>query len=288
MPKKVAMIILLCVALTIGGIVFMLPMIEGMKYRNDELKSCSVSTGGGMLGGYSSATLRKDKDGNATLVIVTRKTHADREITTTYNIDPTELSTIAGMVNDYDLFAASKRPLNGIQVLDGDTTSLSFDYSKGYFNISQEQDLNKKMSEGFHKVKDYLYSLANGEGVISIEPQKAMLYLRSGYTEQFIVEDAFDGRLDILNEEHEVAPYHDIGITLVKTQDIHVDDATPITNSNAGTIVYVPSTKEIVILCEDYAFDEQVYQLAHLEDYEVPYATPLIKEMEGTYRLYLN
>ena len=43
------------------------------------LKNCSVSTGGGMLGGHWGAYLRTDEAGNAILQIKERETHADRE-----------------------------------------------------------------------------------------------------------------------------------------------------------------------------------------------------------------
>ena len=138
--KKVLAAVLL-IALIAGGVVVMLPTIEGMKFKNDELESCSVSTGGGMLGGNSGAYLSRDNDGNAVLEIRKRETHADREITTTYKVDNAAFDHIRGIVVKCDLYAASKKGYSEFQALDADTTTLHFSFSEGSVRISDEQEL---------------------------------------------------------------------------------------------------------------------------------------------------
>ena len=62
---KKAIIIIICavvgVLLTVGGVIAVFSILNRQQVRNDELKSCSVSTGGGMLGGYSYSQLKNRK-----------------------------------------------------------------------------------------------------------------------------------------------------------------------------------------------------------------------------------
>ena len=258
------------------------------KYKDDELRSCSVSTGGGMLGGCSQASLRINKDGSATYAVSQKETHADREVTTVYSADPHALERVREIVNEYDLYAASKRKYSDMQVMDGETTSISFTYSTGSFRISENQILSAKMREGFREFISYMNSLAQGEGVTTVEAQTATLYLRSGYTLRFIVEDVFDGRLDgILSEEREVSSFGESGIILRAADSLDVSGAEPVQSAGAGTIVYDGGSGGIIILYKDYDFGHGVYILARLDDY-IDSACPLIEQMEGPYRLYLN
>ncbi len=286
--KKI-LLLLLGILFIAGGVYMILPTIAGLRFRNDELESCSVSTGGGMLGGYSSATLKRDPEGNAVLVVKGKETHADREVTTTYQADPAAFDKIREMVVKYDLYAASRRKLSPMQVLDGDTTHLSFDYSKGYFSVSGEQMMNRNMRTGFNEVRNYLYSLAGGEGIRTVEPQTAMLYLKSGYTLRFIVEDPFDGILDdILGEEHEVCRFGQDGIFLAPVpESFDVSGAEAQKTVQAGSIVYDREEGGIILLYKDHEFEQNCYLLAHLDGY-INSAVPLIEEMEGEYRMYLN
>ena len=85
--KKLLMI--LAGILVAGGIGFMVfRIVDNMKFKNDELNSCYYSVGGGMLGGSSSVSLRKEKDGRTTLTVKHKETHEDREESTVYEADP--------------------------------------------------------------------------------------------------------------------------------------------------------------------------------------------------------
>ena len=285
---KKLLIALLCIAL-IGGCVFMMiSAVSAKKYAHDELESCEVSTGGGMLGGSSSVRLSKGEDGSVVLLVREKETHADREITTVYQASEAALAHVRELVNDYDLYRASKRPLSKMRALDADTTSIWFDFASGYFRVSEEQVLSSKMRDGFRHVADYLSSLAVGEGVTTKEAQRAVLYLKSGYTLQFVVEDAFDSKLDsILNEEHETAKFKDCGIVLCKGETPDTSAAEPVGSAKAGDIVFSPEDERILVLYADTTFESPVYVLARLDGY-VSSACPLIAEMQGEYRLHLN
>ena len=59
-----------------GGIIAMFPYIEELQLKGEVLRSCSVSTGGGMLGGYTNYYLKRQKDGTVTLTVTGKETHA--------------------------------------------------------------------------------------------------------------------------------------------------------------------------------------------------------------------
>lgn len=280
-------IILIAAAVTIGIGALVIVLLLNGKYKHAELKSCSVSTGGGMLGGYQSVTLKKS-DGSTVLIVTGRETHADREITTTYSVDPGALDRVREIVNRYDLYGASKRPYSRYEVMDGESTTARFSYENGGFSVSDNQSLTRKMREGMSEVQRYLGSLAQGEGVTTVEPQTAMLYLNSGYTLSFFVADAFDGRLDeILSEETEVSAYSDCGIVLQTVSGLDVSDAQSETEASAGAIVYEQNSGQIILLYDAHTFNTPIFLLAEIE-YGYSTTWPLIQEMEGPYRLYFN
>ena len=290
--KKVilAVLIILVIGVIIaGGVFIMIPKIGGMKLKNDELRSCSVSTGGGMLGGYSTLTLTRNENGEAILEVRSKETHADREVTTVYQVEEGAFDQLKEIAIRSDLYAASKRKYSPLQVLDGDTTTLWFSFAEASFSISDQQMMNKKMQQGFDDAERFLRSLAKGEGVTTLAQQEAWLYLRSGYTLCFLVEDAFDGKLEtILSEEHEMAPFGDAGIVLADGtavgQDLDLSGAEPAEAAYAGDIIYDSASGSIVILCEEYKNTEPIYILARLDHY-ADSAVPLIREMEGPYSL---
>ncbi len=252
------------------------------------LKNCSVSTGGGMLGGYRHVTFSIDRNGEATLEIAEKETHADREVRTVYRADPKAAEELAALAEAHDLRKASKQPYSDLVAYDAETTSVSFTFSDGYFSISENQILDENMTEGFDAVIRYLNALATGEGVRTLEPQCAYLYLRSGYTLQFLVEDAFDGKLDdILSVEREVFPFGEDGIVLCAGEQPDLSGAEPVDSAEGGTIVYDGESGQIVLLYADHTFDGGAWILARIDGY-AQYACPLIAEMEGPYRLYLN
>ena len=289
--KKV-WIIILCVAVGVAllatAIIVAVSVINRLRFRNDTLTKCTVSTGGGMLGGHRYVTLRQERDGSVTLSVSEQETHADRERTTTYAASAEALEEVKQLVLSHNLYGASKRPYSSMRVLDGDTTSITFDFASDDFRVSEEQIMSVRMAQGFREVIAYLNALAVGEGVASIEPQRALLYLKSGYTLQFVVEDAFDSKLDaVLSEEREVSPFFDCGVILAEGVELAVDGAEATNKVEAGSIVYDPQGRQIVVFYQNEVFDHDVYVAARLDGY-VDSACPLIAEMEGPYRLYLN
>ena len=288
--RKKIIIIILIISIIAGGALIMFLFFHRPALKKDTLRSCRVYTGGGMLGGYQETAISRNKDGSVTLTTRSKQEHSMREVTTVYKVDPEVLDHIRDLVVDYNLYGASKRPYGDEYVLDGDTTSIAFSFSTESFSISemQLQRSTAKMKAGFNEFVQYMHSLEKGEGVTTVEPQSAMLYLKSGYTLHFVVEDVFDGRLDgILSEEWEVSPYRENGIVLHAGSAPDLTGAEPVESAPAGSIIYDPESGEIAVLYADYQSARPFYLLAGLEPYTQT-AFPLIREMEGAYRLFLN
>lgn len=261
------------------------------KFKNDRLLGCTVSTGGGSLGGHWTVKVRRGDADDGRLTIEKRETHADRQVTTEYPVPAEVFTTLAEMANKYHMYAASKRRMSDMQILDGDTTTIRFYYTKGDFRVYQLQKLDRTMSTGFREIRDYMNLLPldkTVEGVTTVEPQTATLHLRSGYTLQFNVEPVFDGRLnDILGEEHESARFEQSGIILCSGVTPNLTGASAVSGASACSIVYEADSKSIILLYEDRSFSGPVYLLAVCES-DAKSAGPLIAEMEGPYALWLN
>lgn len=277
----------------------------GHKFREDEFVSCSVSTGGGMTGGSRIVELRREKDGSVTLTVRGREWHYEREEKTVYPASEEAIAHVAEIVNKYSLYAASKRRMSNIEILDGDTTTVSFHFGKRYFSIRQLQRKWPSGRKGYMETIRYLNSLEQGEGVTTREPQHLRLLLH-GYNLFFNVEDAWDGKLDeVLSEDHEVSRFEDCGIVLCAGVELTVGGAgtadgsetvegtetagevQPVTTAEACDIVYAPASGSIILLYGEHAFSEPVYLLAKIDGYAKT-AAPLVEKMEGEYSFYIN
>jgi len=186
------------------------------------------------------------------------------------------------------MYAASRRGQSSLMIMDGDTTTLSFLFEKESFQVSETQRLSRKMAQGFGAIRTYMRSLESGEGVTAIEPQSARMTSVDGYTEIFIVESAFDGRLDeILSVERTVGREGDFGIVLCSGIAPELSGAVPSADAAAGSMVYDPQTGGIIVLYKEHSFAEPVYLLAKL-DHENSSAYKLLAQTEGERRLYFN
>ena len=266
----------------------------GHKFRADEFESCMVSTGGGMTGGYQSTELRREKDGSATLTERHKEWHYEREEKTVFPVSEETFAHVAELVNKYDLYTASKRRMSRIQILDGDTTTVSFHFGKRYFSIRQLQRKWPSARKGYREVIEYLNSIPHGEGVTTREKQRLRLLL-GGYNLMFTVEDAFDEKLDeiLCEDELEVSRYEDCGIVLYTGEAPenaeHVEAAKPVTVQTAAPcdLVYDPVGRSVIVLYAEHTFSEPVWLLAKHDGYAKT-AAPLVEKMNGKYRFYKN
>ena len=287
MIKKIG-IILLGILILVGGIFMVLQFMKQQKLKNSELESCFSSTGGGMDGGYSRATIKKEDDGSVTLTVINQQYHYTREETTVYQVDPKVLEDIKEIVLKYDLYGASKRPNSPVVAYDAPTSTIGFDFTEDYFSIGDYQVLSNKQNEGWHKFIEYLNSIERKDGVKTVAPQEAVLSMPTGYTFTFYVDEAFDGKLDdVLVESDEVKKYEDVGIVYKTVKDLDVSGGKESTLGEKCTFVYKKDTGEIILLYADTEFEEPVVLLAEL-DYKTESALPHFEQMEGTYYMRLN
>ena len=278
-----------------------LPRLFGHKFRADEFESCSVSTGGGMTGGFCNTELRREKDGRATVTVRHKEWHYEREEKTVYPASEEAFAHVAELVNRYGLYAASKRRMSRIRILDGDTTTVSFHFGKRYFSIRQLQRKWPSARKGYREVIDFLNSLPGGEGVTTREPQQLRL-LVDGYNLMYKVEDAFDGKLDAILCENELAVtrFEDCGIVLCTGEapervSVAADDAettetvelTTIQTAAPCDLVYDPASRNYIVLYAEHTFSKPVWLLAKHDGYAKS-AVPLVEKMQGKYSFYAN
>lgn len=133
------------------------------KFKKEDFLGCTISTGGGMLGGYHEISLKRKDDAAGTITFVEREMHNTPEETTVYPASEEVFIKTAELVEKYHLYAASRRKMSGIEILDGDTTTVRFYYRNGSFRIEEYQDINQTMSDGLQKVKKYLSGCAVAE-----------------------------------------------------------------------------------------------------------------------------
>ena len=261
----------------------------GHKFRADEFESCSVSTGGGMTGGFRDVTLRREKDGRATVTVRHKEWHYEREEKTVYPASEEAFAHVAELVNRYGLYAASKRRMSRIRILDGDTTTVSFHFGKRYFSLRQLQRKWPSARKGYTEVIEYLNSLPSGEGVTTREPQQLRL-LVDGYNLMFTVEDAFDEKLDAILCEDELAVTHfeDCGIVLYTGEaPERAGEPTTIQTAAPCSLVYDPASRSIILLYAEHTFSAPVWLLAKHDGYAKT-AAPLVEKTNGKYRFYKN
>lgn len=235
------------------------------KLKKENLVGAGYSRGGGMLGGHWSVYLRKDKSGGATLTVEEQDTHNSRKETTVYSVQVSALDELKNIILEYDLYGASKRPYSPIQALDADTDHYSCDFEKSDFSISGEQMFSKRHGEGLTKLRQYLYSLATGEGTRTIEPHELRFSL-DGYTITYLMEEgqAAEDVVD-LNDRYELTPYEESGRSVKLPQKISVEGLKQAEKLEKGTIVYYEPEDSLILVYADGEAREGMYYLGRLE-----------------------
>ena len=264
--------------------------IFGTKIKNRTLESVRYSFGGDMLGSYSSAELKLAGDGKATLVFESKKYHAGRMETTTYEVPAQELENVKALMLEYDQYAGSKRPRSKIQVMDAGTGTLSFDFTDGSdFSLSTDLDLTRKQSEGFAKIREYIYSLAKDRDPVSyVKEERQMSVSVNGYLEFFFIRDGVtEEDLELIGGEHQVNSYGDNGKAFSLEQKLDFSGLTElVTGGKPVTLAYSQPEDLVIIFYGDFQPMPGLYELGSMEK---AYTTTLdlLAGMEGTYNFFV-
>ncbi len=133
----------------------------GREYGHDTLgpalKRCTYSCGGGKPGGYIHMTISIEKDGTVRAKMDSRSRYDAPEIQRERELPKEALDKIAAMFDRGDLFHWAKTPWEKIDVLDGDTAEVSFDYADGsYASFYDNNELPKEALEAMEQVKEFL------------------------------------------------------------------------------------------------------------------------------------
>lgn len=288
MKKKLGIILIIIICL-IGGFLMLKPLFANQQLKNTKLRDCTYSCGGGMLGGHSSATIRRMEDGSVKYITKYAAAHYERIVTNTYEAKEEDLERIKNMSIDYKMLQASKKGLSPIQVLDGDTCTVSFWFEDGTsFSVSDTQNLSSTEMKHMNEIAKTLSEFAVGEPVTEIEKHEMRLIL-NGYQIGYLLEEtkATDQLIEELGE-----------FTFTKKEDYAQVIKFPISldftgleetkNVKAGDLGYNPTTNEVFFFYEDVELEDKIYLLGEME-YRYSSSFELLKNLEeGEYTIYLG
>ena len=136
----------------------------GCEYGHDTLgpalRSCSYSCGGGKPGACLDMKISMRKDGTV-LAEMDSRSRYDAPTTHCEAVVPKEkLDEIAALFDRGELFRWAKTKWNKIDVLDGDTVQVSFDYADGsYASLYDNNEMPKEVLEAMEKVQAFLWKL---------------------------------------------------------------------------------------------------------------------------------
>ena len=136
----------------------------GREYGHDTLgpalRRCSYSCGGGKPGAYLGMEISLQKNGTV-LAEMDSRSRYDAPTTHREVVVPKEkLDELAAMFDRGKLFHWAKTKWNKIDVLDGDTVEVSFDYADGsYASLYDNNEMPKEALEAMEKVQAFLWRL---------------------------------------------------------------------------------------------------------------------------------
>lgn len=264
-----------------GGIYMAIPIFKNREMKNSNLISCSYSVSGGMLGGISSSTIRKNSDGSVIYITKSAETHQDRIVTKTYKANDEDLEIIKKLIIDYNMYPMSKKGLSPFQVLDGDTSTLSIMFDNGLsFSISDNLNLSKTEMEKIIDVAKALSTLAKGEAIVEIE-NHVLALLIDGYQIAYIMIES-NATEQILEDsgQYEFNRYEDNAQSATLNKQIDVTDLNKTNKLVKGGLYYDNDNKQLIFVYEDFEYKQDVYQVGEIE-YNSDSAYELIRKMEN-------
>lgn len=288
MKKWIVAIILIAIAL-LGGVFIVFPAFKNQTLKNTNLVYCQYSVGGGMLGGFSSSTLEKKKDGTVQYVTKYAETHSDRIVTKTYTATEEDLQQVQDAIIQYNMYGASKKGQSPFIVMDGDTSHLQVRFDNGEsFSVSSDQNLSTTEAEHFRAIKQLLSSFAKGEPLVEIEPHEIALIL-DGYQIGYILADseATEALLEELGE-YPFADYKECAIYTTLPKALPTQTLTKPTAIEPGDVCYNPSTNQLFFFYKACPTSDDLYQLGGMENrYDSGFE--LLRNLEpGNYTIHLR
>ncbi len=261
---KILLIVLAAILLA-GGITM---LIFSLKYRNKTLDYVRYSSGGDMIGSYHSCKMSY-VDGEPVLTEESMEFHSARRVTTVYKISEEDFGNVKKLMLDYNMYLASKMPLSKHIVLDGATSSISFDFEESVdgFSVSDNQALTNRQSKGFRAIRDYMFDLTDKtEGVTTVEKMYAFIYTDTLRLKYLVSEDIDDNYLYVFFSEADIKTdddgnrYYDVNNDYYDMSEVKTTDHEP-----AGSLVYIPDEERVIMAEKDMDL-KGVYVIASLDD----------------------
>lgn len=264
--KSKIIILVLILALTIGGFFMLKPIFKNNSLKKQELNSVRYTVGGGMLGGLSRSSLEKQKDGSIKYITEYAETHSDRIVTRIYNASIHDLNNIKDLIIKYNLYRASKKPLSKIQVLDGDTSTLTVSFDDEYFSVSDTQAISTNDFKHIQEIVQLMASCAKGEYIEEIENHILALYV-GGYQVAYEMENSIAVEQLLENEgQYPTDDYQSVGKYMIIDKEFDFSDCSSIKDIKAGNLCFDDINKRLIFFYEDVVLDDELYYLGHLEN----------------------
>ncbi len=254
------------------------------KFKDKKLTSCCYSSGGSMQGEMEVVRLSKNRDGIVTVTTEKAAYHNDRIVTRVYQADEKALEELRDYANRERLYSISKKPASKFQVLDGATNSVTFTY-EGWesFAISSTQELSRSDREKKSHVRDYLYSLCQGEYEESIEPHVIAVSV-AGYNVGYkLIESPLSDQLTEQCGLKLFSPYENCGVAIAVT-GIDFSELPAVNEAKAGDLV-ITADNRAVFLYDDLKQDD--LRIIGQIDFQTSSAYDLLQGMEEK-EYYLN
>lgn len=253
--------------------------LDNNKFNKKEIKRCSYSHGGGMLGDVYTVTVEKIDDKKAELIIREAPAHNERIVTKTYQIDAKVFDDLKKIMIDNNLYGVSKKGKSPYEVLDGPSTSISYTFTDyDGFRISDYQNLNKNDYEAITNAKNTMLSYISGEPSISIEPHELSLNV-DGYNLIYYMNDSKAAeRFVEMHGKHMFSSYNDNGKKCHLEEKLDVSDCPLADGSKIGVIAYYEPSNEVIVFYKEYEPIDGLYELGAFE-YDSDSSFELIKNM---------
>jgi hypothetical protein len=136
----------------------------GREYGRDTLGPaltyCFYERGGGKPGGFLMMRISTQRDGTVMAVMETRSRYDAPTVRREREASPDKLEALAALIDRGKLFHWAKTTWEQIDIRDGDTVDVSFDYADGSdARISDTREMPKEGFEAIKKVKAFLWEL---------------------------------------------------------------------------------------------------------------------------------
>lgn len=156
MNKKVLLGGLLCVVGLSSMFVFNISSVFGMSSVSQPLKNIYFSSGGDMRGSYHGLTVKTLDNSSALVFFEDADWHNEAIAVKEYIVPVSVLEDIKTIFNKNKLARCEKAPMSKFVVMDGATSSYSFEFEDTRIRFSSSQNLSKENYDALREIRKFV------------------------------------------------------------------------------------------------------------------------------------